>query len=145
MPYDHLNGNGSTITFLDSGFTAEIRSFNEPPESVEALDKTHLASTHMTRRPGKVRNVGEMSLTINYDPDATPPIGEMEPIRITYPAPEGSSSGASRAFMGFISNWEPGEISNDTVAEATITVTVDGPITRNPSAPPAPPAVPGGT
>ena len=136
MPYDHLNGNGTLIEFLDSGFTAEIRSFNEPPESVEVLDKTHLASSYMTRRPGKVRNVGEMSLTINYDPDSEPVIGVMEPIRITYPTPEGGSLGARREFMGFISNVEPGEVSNDTVVEATITVTVDGGLTRTPSAPP---------
>lgn len=134
MPYDHLNGNGSTIEFLTTGFTAEIRSFNEPPESVEALDKTHLGSSHMTRRPGKVRNVGEMSLTINYDPDDEAPIGIMEPIRITYPPPEGATVGARREFVGFISNFEPGEVANDSVAEATITVTVDGPLTRTPSA-----------
>lgn len=133
MGYDHLNGNGSTIEFLTTGFTAEIRSFNEPPESVEALDKTHLGSTHMTRRPGKVRNVGEMSLTINYDPDDEAPIGIMEPIKITYPAPAGVTNGATREFAGFISNYEPGEVANDAVAEATITVTVDGPIVRTPS------------
>ena len=134
MPYDHLNANGSLIEFLTTGFAAEIRSFNEPPESLEVLDKTHLGSTHVTRRPGKVRNVGEMSLTINYDPDDEPPIGVMEPIRITYPPPEGATTGARREFTGFISNWEPGEGSNDTVTEATITVTVDGAITRTPSA-----------
>jgi hypothetical protein len=134
MSYDHLNANGAIIEFLTTGFTAEIRSFNEPPESVEALDKTHLGSTHMTRRPGKVRNVGEMSITINYDPDDEAPIGIMEPIRITYPPPEGSTQGAKRDFRGFISNFEPGEAANDTVTEATITITVDGAITRGPSA-----------
>lgn len=132
--YDHLNGNGATITFEDSGFTAEIRSFNEPPESVEALDKTHLGSTHATRRPGKVRSAGEMSLTINYDPDTVPPVGVMEPITIQYPPPEGAATGAKREFQGFISNYEPGEVANDAIAEATITVTVDGAITRTPSA-----------
>ena len=67
--------------------------------------------------------------------DDEAPIGIMEPIRITYPPPAGASAGATRDFQGFISNWEPGEVANDAVAEATITVTVDGPITRSPSTP----------
>lgn len=133
MAYDHLNGNGSTITFSPSGFTGEIKSFNEPPESIEVLDKTHLGSTHTTRRPGKVINVGDMSLTINYDPDMTPPLQTMQNITIQYPSPDGIATGAARQFTGFISNWEPGEASNDTVTEATVTIAVDGAITRTPS------------
>ena len=138
--YDHLNANGATIIFCESNFTAEIRSFNEPPESVEQLDKTHLGSSFTTRRPGKVHNLGEMSMTIIYDPDEDPPIGIMEEIKIIYPPPPNGNTadGAWRKFRGFIANWEPGEASNDTVTEASITIAVDGPIERQPSGTPAP-------
>ncbi|MFW5829173.1 MAG: hypothetical protein ACOCXA_02825 [Planctomycetota bacterium] len=132
MPYDHLNPNGTSIWF-SSGFRAEIRSFNEPPESVEVLDKTHLGSHATVRRPGKVRNAGEMSLTINYDPDDVIPIGQMQRISIRYPSPDGTGRGAHRNFDGFISNVEPGEASNDVVMEATITIAIDGRISRSPS------------
>lgn len=134
MSYDHLNPNGTKIHF-SSGFSAEIRSFNEPPESVEILDKTHLGSSWTTRRPGKVHNAGEMSLTIIYDPDDVVPIGQMQRIAIHYPKPDGSPNGAHRSFDGFIANFEPGESSNDIIAEATITVAIDGDIYRSPSAP----------
>ena len=139
MPYDHLNPNGTVILF-SSGFEAEIRSFNEPPESIEVLDKTHLGSEFTTHRPGKVLNAGEMSLTINYDPDSVIPIGFMQEITIRYPHPTGLGAlpGARRRFQGFISNVEPGESSNDIVQEATITIAIDGKIQKIPAVMPSP-------
>ncbi|NRA40561.1 MAG: hypothetical protein HRU15_20620 [Planctomycetes bacterium] len=139
MTYDHLNGNGSTVTFSPSGFLAEVKSMNEPPESIEVLDKTHLASAYMERRAGKVRNLGDMSMTINYDPDNFPPIAIEQNITLQYISPDGIVAGAKVEFVGFISNWEPGEIVNDTVTEATITITVKEDVVRTPSGGGGPP------
>ena len=135
MAYDGLNGNTSTITFGTSGISLEILNFTSPGGSIEEIDMTHLGSTWQERKAGAVKMTGELTINAIYDPDDTnttngaidSALGVEETITITYPNP--ASSAATVAFSGFLKSYEPGEVTNDTRAEITLVVVVDGALT----------------
>lgn len=135
MAYDGVNGNTSTITFGTSGISMEILNFTPPGVNVEEIDMTHLGSTWQERNAGAVKMTGELTITAIYDPDKTnttdgninDAIGVEETITITFPNP--GSTAATIAFSGFVKSYEPGEVSNDTRAEITLVIAVDGALT----------------
>ncbi len=66
---------GSSLTF--PGLAANIITIDPPEFARAAIDVTHLASTDTKDYiPAKLYEAGEVSLTIELDPSATPPIQE---------------------------------------------------------------------
>ena len=128
-----IKGNGVTIAFGTSSFTAEITNFTPPGTSRESIGTSHAATEDAkTFMPGDLVDNGELSLTIHFNPDLEPPVdGPAETITITFPG-----GGATWVFSGFMTNYEPAGVATegDEKIEADITVKVSGAITVTPAA-----------
>ena len=99
-------GTGTTITFLTSGFTAEIVGISIDGIKRESIDVTHLATPvagagevgSREKIPSKHVDPGQLKLTCHYDPDTDPPIqGAKEEVKVTYPLEEGQLTAGLRA------------------------------------------------
>lgn len=128
-----MTGNGVTIAFGTSSFTAEIVSFTPPGWSRESIETSHAGTTDAkTFMPADLVDYGELSMTIHFNPDLEPPVdGAAETITITF-----AGGGATWAFSGFMTAYEPGDADGvgDEKIEADITVKVSGAITVTPAA-----------
>jgi hypothetical protein len=85
-------GNGVTITFGTSGFTASYTRLGGTEMSRESLETTHIGTTdYKTFTPDDLVDGGEFTVEFLWDPAMTtfPPItGAAETITITYAATE---------------------------------------------------------
>ena len=97
-------GFGTTVTF-DSGFFAEILNVGWDGIERGAVDTTHMLTTDgwMTFEPSDLKNPGELSVELQFNPDDEPPIdGPAETVTVTFPnsatwACEGFLTGAGVA------------------------------------------------
>jgi hypothetical protein len=123
------DGAGATLTFGTSGTTLNKVSVQSQGYAREALETTHLATTggYKTYIPADFKEPGTVSLSWLYDPDVQPPIeAATETITITHPVPTGAVAGATEVFSGFVTDWDPPELANDTVMTATLTIKKTG-------------------
>lgn len=118
-------GQGTTITFGTSGFSANVTNIDWTGVSRESIGNSHLGTTTAkTFQPGDLYDPGEVTLTIYHDPATTPPISAAaETITITYP------DANTRSASGFVTNWDPGSVTTDEMMESSITVKFTGAIT----------------
>lgn len=101
-------GFGLSITF-SSGFCALIRSVTWGGMQREFLDSSHMATTNgwMTFMPSDLKDAGELSVDLLFDPDMEPPIeGALETITVTAPIPAGGSTAATWACSGALRSFE---------------------------------------
>ena len=131
-------GTGSTITF-DSGFFAEILNVEWSGISRAAVETSHFGSSGGATFgdgdfvPGDVVNPGELSVEINWDPDTTPPIGEVaETLTLTFRQASGESAGTKWAASGFMTEFE-GVCPYEDRMTATCTIKFSGGVTITPA------------
>lgn len=128
MPVD--NGQGASVTFGTSGFTANIASISHDGIERTAIPTTHLGTTTaMTFIPGDLFDPGELSLDIQFDPDDYPPIDQpAETITVTFPLGSGGSSAATWAASGFATGFSYA-VAVEELMTGTLTVKFTGDIT----------------
>ena len=120
----HMNGQGTTVAFGTSSFTAEVLGVTAPQMTRPDIDVTHLSTTKFKEfTPGDLVDGGTSTLRIAYFPSDVPPIREdPETITITF-----ADSGATvMTFTGYCNAFSPGEATEDQRVEATITLKVAG-------------------
>ena len=92
-----------TVILFQTGFFAKIESVNINGEKRDAIDITNMSSTHPEYIPSRLIDAGEMDVTILFDPDKTPPIGEAaETITVKFPIPAGKTNPAQVVATGFM-------------------------------------------
>jgi len=136
-------GTGTTITFLTSGFTAEIVGISIDGIKRDSIDVTHLATPvagvgevgSRVKIPGKHVDPGQLKLTCHYDPDTDPPIqGAKEEVKITYPLEEDELTAAYEQGDAFVVD-VGAEVPLEDKMMRTITIERSGPWTRTASTP----------
>lgn len=125
-------GLGTTITFEDSQFTADVVGLNASDVERKSIDDTKLSSTtNRTNIPGKLIDPGDMTMEWQFKPGEVPPIGaDPELITINFPIPKGMSTGAKLSGTGYINkwSWDGVDAADDKLMSATATVKWDGKI-----------------
>ena len=130
-----FNGMGTTISF-SSGFLAEIINAIDLPEYVrKAIDASHFGSGTRTEKiPGKLVDMGPLSVTLHYDPTLEPPIDEApETVTISLTDPRNTQL----SFSGFLMNFKP-TVPLDDRATCTASICCNGEITITPGPTPTP-------
>lgn len=118
-------GDGTTVTFGTSGFTALIIDIDGPSPSRAEVDQTHLGSTGWkTFIPAGTVDPGSYSMNIQYDPTVTIPITAVAETMTIDPA----GSGSTLSFSGFISSVNH-TFAIDEMMGANITCKISGAIT----------------
>jgi len=123
-------GAGIALTF-NSGFFAEILSVDGPSLTRDPVETTHSTSSNNAKTfiPSDFYDPGELTVEINYDPDAEPPIDQAaETVTITYPTPSGGMTGATVAGSGFMTAFTPSSPIEDRMT-ATATIKFSGDLT----------------
>lgn len=123
-------GTGTTITFGTSGSQGALLSISGPSASRPSIETTDMSTTTAhTFMPGDLVDHGEVTLTVEFDPDIEPAITSgAETVTITWPIPSGLSNGATWQFSAFITGFEP-SASIDERMEMSITLKISGDIT----------------
>ena len=102
------SGQGITIVFATSGFTALIRSIAGLEESRAAIETSHLAlavNSERTRVPGDLIDLSNMTIVYEFDQSFStkPPItDDPETVTITFPLRAGEVTPATLAGSGFL-------------------------------------------
>lgn len=118
-------GDGTTVTFASSGFTANIISVTGPNPTREAIDQSHLGSSGWkTFLASGLVDGGEVTLNIQYDPTVSIPISAAAETITIDPA----GSGNTLSFSGFLTG-AGHAFELDTLMQADITIKVTGAIT----------------
>jgi len=109
-------GNGATITFGTSGFTASYQRISGSTITRESLETTHLGTTdYMTFQPADLADGGDFSCEFFWNQSAStfPPItGAAETITVTYPMKSGESTAATVSASGFLVSSKAGDLEN---------------------------------
>ncbi|MEL7263854.1 MAG: hypothetical protein AAFP69_03445 [Planctomycetota bacterium] len=97
-------GNGATIAFLNSGFTARIINIGELEQTLGKIDSSHLGTTgDKTYIPEDLGEPGEIAIEFQFDAKQTPPPrGVAETVVVTFPTNSDESSPASYTASGFL-------------------------------------------
>ena len=124
-------GHAATLNFATSSYAPNVISINTPGISREALATTHLGTTGgKSFIPGALPDYGELSFTVQVNPDALPPITAVaEDITLTFGDGGSETSPAEWAFSGFITSVGDSNVSTDEIIVHDITVKVSGAIT----------------
>tara|TARA_R110002020_G_scaffold451901_1_gene666117 strand:- start:9429 stop:9848 length:420 start_codon:yes stop_codon:yes gene_type:complete len=139
MPNPAMDGNSTAIVFGTSGFDANVISLDGPSSSRESIESSHLGTVdNMTFFAASLADNGEVSLTVEFDPDIVWPFGTgtvqlTEEITITWPLPVGQSTAATMVFDAFATA-NSGAASNGERMEGTFSLKLTGAITQTPSA-----------
>lgn len=115
---------------------AELKEVNWSGIENEAIESTHMASPNGWKEfdPSALTDPGELELTVNFDPDESPTFPSTKgAMSVTWPVPEGGTTGASWACDAMITGYEPGAPVDDKMS-AKIKVKCSGEITFTPSA-----------
>jgi hypothetical protein len=123
-------GNGTTVTFGTSSFTANITGVSWGGISRESINTSHLGTTtDHTFIPGDLVDNGEVSLTIQYDGTVSPPIitnGAAETVTIDWGGVGVNNTWAASMFQ---TSFEIGEATVDGLMTATIGLKASGAVT----------------
>ena len=124
-------GTGATLAFGTSGWTGNIEDMSWGGIPREEVPTSHLLTVGgKTFIVGKLYDPGDLTVEMQYDPDDRPPFDQpTETITVTYPVPEGGSTGATHAAIGFIKNWTPPQLSVDGKMMSTFVIKFSGSIT----------------
>ena len=124
-------GAGVAITF-SSGFFAEILSVDGPTITRDAVETSHSTTTAKTFLPSKMFDSGELTVEMNFDADAEPPIDgdAAETCTLTLPTPTGGMTGATIVGSAFMTGYTPSIPIEDRMT-ATATLKYSGDLTWN--------------
>ena len=122
---------GTTVTFATLSATLNVTGVDFGGFSREALDDTVIGDNYMKFCPSSLIDNGELTLSVTADPDhgiLMAPTDVEELITVTFPVPAGSSTGASFAFQGFITEANLSGDQGDKY-EGDVTIRISGEIT----------------
>ena len=119
-------GHGGSISF-SSSFLAEITNIAHDGIAREAINTSHMGSTNWHNFiPEELADPGELTVELNFDQDATPPItATAESVTVTLP--DGTAT-ASWAASGFLTGFQWNAPDADKMT-ATATIKFSGAIT----------------
>lgn len=124
------DGQGTTITFATSTYTAELLDIDGPEESRGVIDSFHMATTGAkTFIPTELYDNGSITATVVFDAtsDASPISSAAETITIVF---GGATSGNPQwAFSGFCTGFKPSASMGERMT-ATLDIKVTGAITK---------------
>ena len=125
-----LTGNGTTIAFGTSGFTANIYSIGGSTQTREALETTYLGTSGFKEFiPDSLVDGGETEIEFEWNPSFStfPPISAAaETITITFPLASGQITNATLAGTGFLTAATSGTATNGEIMRGTATIKWDG-------------------
>ena len=120
---------GYTITFATSGFTGNIVDITPPNTTLDPVNTSHQGTTGaMTFIPSDLPDNGELSFSVQYNPDITIPV-DAAADTVTVTSPEG----ATDVFPGFFTGYAP-TAPHLNLMTADVTLKVAGDITKTPEA-----------
>ncbi len=121
-------GNGATITFGTSGFTANFTLLGEVNQEIEKLDISHLGSSEYKQyMPADLAEPGEFNAEFQFDAaEDLPSLGVVETITVTYPKLVVTNDPATMSGTGYISKRSTPQLKNNEVQVAKVTVQFDG-------------------
>lgn len=117
-------GNGATITFGTTSFTAQFTMIGGTTQTRPMLNISHLGTTTKELfMVGDLYDPGEFEAEFWFNPNDQPPISNaIETVTITFPVPSGSSNGATLAGTAACSGWTSGQCRNNEVMSARATI-----------------------
>jgi len=119
----YYTGNGADISFA-SGWLGRIASFTPPSATREVIDNSDISQDVREEAPGDLVTYEDLAVSIVFDPGTEPPIDQPpEDITITY------DDGVVQEFCGFMTNYSPGEATNDQRIMADVTIRVQKAVT----------------
>lgn len=123
-------GNGTTIAFTTTAFTASVNRIGGANETRNAVETSHLATTgQRTRIPGTLTDPGTTEVEFEWDQSFTtfPPIDAVpEAITITYPKKSGETVAATEAGTGFLVESQSPTAQDDTLMMGRYVIQWDG-------------------
>lgn len=108
-----LLGDKTTITFVNSGFTADYTKIGGPEFKRAVIDTTTLGTDPCIIKclSDKI-DYGELDLEWCMDPDTQPPFaGPAEPVIITWPPKTGQTNGATLTAVAEVSTFKVADAS----------------------------------
>lgn len=118
-------GHGAAITF-STGFLAKVLDIGWSGIERASVETTTLEDSAggKTFMPGDMYDPGELTVEMQFDTDATPPItGAAETVTVTWPDAE------TWAASAFLTGFEISDVSSESVMKATATLKFTGDIT----------------
>jgi len=112
--YDVAASFGIEVEFLTSDWSAQLVEIDGPNFTRDAIDVTHQGVGSPTA--GKVGNRlyipsdlvdgGEVTMTMHFNPDDTPPVHLAEEnVQITWPKAASDTTAATWTFPAFVTSW----------------------------------------
>lgn len=129
-----IQGNGMTVDFATSGFSADITSVSWDGETRDDIDTSHLLTAdYRTFDAGVLSDGGTVTLEVHFDPTdiaGVPYRGAEEVVTITYPNSTTNATGtATVAFPAYLNSYSDTGSVNELMT-ATIVLKVAGTPTR---------------
>ena len=122
-------GNGTTVVFSSTGFTALFTEIAAGDQTIEMLEDHHLNTTtgKKTKMPADLIDWGELTGTFYCDQSTGtfPTCGTTETCTVTYGLKSGEGSNATLAGTGAISKVGGPTAQNGTLMTGTLTFTWD--------------------
>jgi hypothetical protein len=122
-------GNGGTVVFGTSAFTAEIIEILPLKISRKMLSKNKLTDTGpLKKRAEKQYDAGGRKIRFYYNPNQQPAFDSNTPetMTTTFPIPSGGSAGATEAATGQVTEFEAGGMASNQMMEGSLTFEYDG-------------------
>lgn len=121
-----MTGNGATISFLTSAFTARYRQLGSYQQSRAVLDDTALGDKREKTIPGSVIRSDVIECELFWDPDSQPPIGAApETIKIQYPPKAGQANGATITGIGYLTRSTGPVLEHDNNLQGSFSLKLD--------------------
>ena len=125
-----LTGNGTTIAFATSGFSANVYSIGGTTQTRDSLETSHLGTSGVKEfMPDALIDGGESEIEFEWNPSFStfPPINAAaETISITFPLASGQSTNATLAGTGFLTSATSGSAVNGEIMRGSATIKWDG-------------------
>ena len=121
MAQSPWEGKGTVLTFVSSGYAAEIiDEISGPEQSVGVIDVTHFGtSTWAQKIFSTLKNLGEITVRCHYDPALSVPLGTNQQITLVM-----ADAGATTLTLwGALTNFNPNIPMVEGKATADITIT----------------------
>lgn len=120
-------GNGATVAFGTTGFTARYTGLGQIEQEVPDINKSALITTEFEEyMPGDLAEPGEFECEFQYDPNEQPTLRTVETITVTYPVPAGLTNGATLSGSGYVKKRRLPELKNNQLMLGALTVKWDG-------------------
>ena len=123
-------GNGTTLSFATSGFSANIYSISGASFARDSLETTHLGTTAFKEYvPDDLVEPGEFEIEFEWNQSFStfPPISTAaETITVTYPLRTGETTNATLAGTGFLTASTGPNVTNGEIMRGSATVKFDG-------------------